>query len=323
MSLALARAALLLEPPPALDPHGTVDALGELWGNPLLRQLVGVAIALALIFLVVSLLRAAARRGIKDVDARYRTQKAILFLGYLIALVYLMAEASGRLSGLSIALGAASAGIAFALQEVITSFAGWLALSVGSFYKVGDRVQLGGIRGDVIDIGVLRTTLMECGGWVQGDLYNGRIVRLANSYVFKEPVFNYSADFAFLWDEITLPVKYGCDYARARRILVDVAEEVVGEYARSAEETWKHMVRTYRIEDARVAPMVTMIANDNWVEFTLRYVVDFKLRRTVKDQLFTRILAAIESSEGAVGLASATFEVVAAPGIDVRIREGE
>ncbi|HRI09555.1 MAG TPA: mechanosensitive ion channel family protein [Nannocystaceae bacterium] len=297
------------EPPSGLDPRRTVDALGDLWADPLLRQSVGAVIAIGLIFLIVSLLRAAARRTIKDVDARYRTQKAILFLGYLITIVYLMAEVSGRLSGLGIALGAASAGVAFALQEVIASIAGWLALSVGSFYKVGDRVQLGGIRGDVIDIGVLRTTLMECGGWVNGDLYNGRIVRLANSFVFKEPVFNYSADFAFLWDELTLPVKYGSDYALARRILGEVAEGVVGEYTRSAEATWKHMVRTYRIEDARVTPMVTMAANDNWVEFTLRYVVDFKLRRSVKDQLFTRILAAVEASGGAVALASATLEV--------------
>jgi small-conductance mechanosensitive channel len=63
--------------------------------------------------------------------------------------------------------------------------------------QYGDRVQLGGIKGDVMDIGVLRTTIMETGQWVDGDLYNGRIV-LANSYVFKEPVFNYSGDFPFM-----------------------------------------------------------------------------------------------------------------------------
>ncbi|MCB9569105.1 MAG: mechanosensitive ion channel [Myxococcales bacterium] len=316
---------LLSAPDPAaqnpLDPRTTVDLLGGLWSDPFLRHLVGVAIALILLGIVITLLRAAARRVIKDVDARYRTQKAILFFGYLVALLYLLAEVSGRLSGLTVALGAASAGIAFALQEVIVSIAGWLALSIGSFYKVGDRIQLGGIRGDVIDIGVLRTTVMECGGWVEGDLYNGRIVRLANSYVFKEPVFNYSADFAFLWDELRLPVKYGSDYAEARRILASVADEVVGDYARSAEATWKHMVRTYRIEDARVQPMVTLVANDNWVELTLRYVVDFKLRRTTKDALFTRILAAIEASGGRVQLASATFEVVGAPPLAVHVEK--
>jgi small-conductance mechanosensitive channel len=80
---------------------------------------------------------------------------------------------------------------------VIASVAGWMAVSFGGFYKVGDRVELGGIKGDVIDIGILRTTIMQIGEWVSSDQYNGRIVRVANSFVFKEPVFNYSAEFPF------------------------------------------------------------------------------------------------------------------------------
>lgn len=96
------------------------------------------------------------------------------------------------------AIGVASASIAFALQEVIGSIAGWIAISFGNFYAPGERVQLGGIRGDVIDIGILRTTLMELGEWVASDLYTGRVVRIANSFVFKQPVFNYSGDFPFL-----------------------------------------------------------------------------------------------------------------------------
>ena len=70
-------------------------------------------------------------------------------------------------------IGVAGAGIAFALQEIIASFAGWFAIALSNFYRTGDRVQLGGIKGDVIDIGVLRTTLMEVGEWVKGDLYTG------------------------------------------------------------------------------------------------------------------------------------------------------
>ncbi|MBP2284691.1 small-conductance mechanosensitive channel [Flavobacterium sp. CG_23.5] len=104
-------------------------------------------------------------------------------------------------------MGVAGAGIAFALQEVIASFVGWLAILFGNFYNTGDRVQLGGIKGDVMDIGVFRTTIMAIGQWVDGNLYTGRIVLIANSFVFKEPVFNYSGDFPFLWDEIKLPIQ--------------------------------------------------------------------------------------------------------------------
>jgi small-conductance mechanosensitive channel len=119
---------------------------------------------------------------------------------------------SASLGKMAVVFGVAGAGIAFALQEVIASLAGWVAISFGNIYNTGDRVQLGGIKGDVIDIGMLRTTMMEIGQWVNADLYNGRIVKIANSFVFKEPVFNYSGDFPFFWDEITVPIKYGCDY---------------------------------------------------------------------------------------------------------------
>ncbi len=131
---------------------------------------------------------------------------------------------SDKLGGLTVALGVAGAGIAFALQEVIASVAGWLAILFAGFYKTGDRVQLGGIKGDVIDVNVLRTTLMETGQWVDGDLYNGRIVRIANSFVFKEPVFNYSGDFPFLWDEIKIPVQFGSNYDKARKLFLDVTK---------------------------------------------------------------------------------------------------
>jgi small-conductance mechanosensitive channel len=175
----------------------------------------------------------------------------------------------------------------------------------------------------VIDIGVLRSTLMEIGQWVNGDLYNGRVVKIANSFVFKEPVFNYSSDFPFLWDEITVPVRYGSDYRAAYSLLEKVVTEVAGDYVNEAKEPWKTIVEKFMIEDARVEPMVTLVANDNWMEFTVRYVVDYKVRRTTKDALFRRILEEIERTEGKVALASATFELVGVPPITVRTNQAE
>jgi small-conductance mechanosensitive channel len=130
---------------------------------------------------------------------------------------------SAELGGLTVALGVAGAAIAFALQEAIVSIAGWFAISFAYFFKTGDRVKLGGIKGDVIDIGMLRSTIMEVGDWVQGDLCNGRIVRMSNSFVFKEPVFNYSCEFPFLWDKITVPITYGSDVKSTRTILIKLA----------------------------------------------------------------------------------------------------
>lgn len=178
---------------------------------------------------------------------------------------------------------------------------------------------MGGIKGDVIDIGILRSTLMEIGDWVKGDQYNGRVVRVANSFVFKDPVYNYSGDFPFLWDEITLPVKYGSDYQLTKEILLGIANEVVGDYVTYAQAAWRELVQKSVIENASVEPTVTLIANDNWMEFTLRYVVDYKRRRGTKDQLFTRILEALDKTDGRVALASATFQLVDPPVFDIRL----
>jgi len=277
------------------------------------------AVAVLIVLALAHLLRSAIGSKIGDVDVRYRARKFVTLSSYLLAVLVFLSVFSDRLSGLSVAFGVAGAGVAFALQEIIASIAGWIAISAGSFYSTGDRVELGGIKGDVIDISILRTTLMEVGEWVSGDLYNGRIVRVANSFVFKEPVFNYSADFPFLWDEITLPIRYGSDWKFAREMLRGVVKEVLAEYAENVKESWKRVVRQYRIEDANVEPMITLRATDNWIEFTVRYVVDYRKRRWMKDYLFTRILEEVDKSDNRIRLASATFEIVEGSAMRVKV----
>jgi len=288
--------------------------------DPLVGKIVTAFLGIILVNILIRFLQRTLSARIKEKSARFSLRRGLSFLGYLLAILLLAAVFSDQLSSLTVALGVAGAGIAFALQEVVASVAGWIALSFGQFYTIGDRVQLGGIKGDVIDIGVLRTTLMEIGEWVKGDQYNGRIVRIANSFVFKEPVFNYSADFPFVWDEITVPIKYGSDHNLARRIIQDSAREIVAENSVIARQTWQKLLKKYAIEDASVEPNVTLAANDNWIEFTLRYVVDYKKRRSTKDLLFTRILDGVAASGGSVSMASATFQIVEMPALDVRLR---
>ncbi len=156
---------------------------------------------------------------------------------------------------------------------------------------------------------MLRTTIFQVGDWVAGDLYNGRVVRVANSFVFKEPVFNYSGDFPFLWDEITLPIRHGSDRQEAQTIMESIANAVTGEYASGVQQTWDKMARDYVIEHARVQPMVTLVADENWITYTVRYVTEFKKRRITKDRLFRRILDEIEATGGRVGIASAAQEI--------------
>ncbi|MBS4539520.1 mechanosensitive ion channel family protein [Clostridium sp. D2Q-11] len=294
-----------------------MNDLKEILLDPILGKVILVSVIIVTLVLITRFTKKNLNKYIKENDNRYKTKKVINILGYIIAIILIVLIFIDDIRGVTITLGVASAGIAFALQEVIVSIAGWVAILTGNIYKAGDRVEVGGIKGDVIDLGVLRTTIMEVGQWVNGDLYNGRIVRVANSFVFKQPVFNYSANFPFLWDEIKIPIKFGGDYLYAKDTINNVAEEIIGDYAREAEKQWKVMVRKFRIENASTKPMVTMIATDNWVEYTLRYVVDYRKRRYTKDLLFTRILEEVHKSGDRIELASATFDLVGLPKLDV------
>ena len=297
-----------------------IDYLKGFLSNPYGRIAISV-VGVILINLCIRLLQRFVSGRVGPTSTRYGARRGLTVLGYLLSIFLVLFIFADQLGNITVALGVAGAGIAFALQEVIISIAGWIALSFGQFYTIGDRVQLGGIKGDVIDIGVLRTTVMEIGEWVKGDQYNGRIVRIANSFVFKEPVFNYSGDFPFVWDEITVPVKYGSDHRLAREIILAAANKSVGEYVEPAQNEWKKMTRKFAVENAIIEPMVFLIANDNWMEFTLRYVVDFKKRRGAKDTLFTHILDAVAKTDGKVSLASVTFQLVEAPTLEVRFQK--
>ncbi len=296
------------------------EQIQEYLYNPTVGKIVTFLVGVAVIWMLINAVQKKLFSKIKDNDNRYRAKKFSTFVGYLITVIFLTVIFSDKLGGFTVALGVAGAGIAFALQEVIASFAGWLAIMFGGFYNTGDRVQLGGIKGDVMDIGVLRTTIMETGQWVDGDLYNGRIVLIANSYVFKEPVFNYSGDFPFLWDEIKIPIQYGSNYDKAKDIILNAGIEVAGDLTVTSKEKWHSLQNKYRLEDAQTEPMVSLVANDNWAEYTLRYVVGYKRRRLTKTALFTKILTQIESTNGEVKMASATFHLVQAPDFNINIK---
>ncbi|MBE0393308.1 small-conductance mechanosensitive channel [Flavobacterium sp. 7E] len=297
------------------------EQIQEYLYNPTVGKIVTFLIGMGVIWVLINLLQKKLFTKIQDNDNRYKAKKISTFIGYLITIVFLTIVFSDKLGGFTVALGVAGAGIAFALQEVIASFAGWLAIMFGGFYNTGDRVQLGGIKGDVMDIGVLRTTIMETGQWVDGDLYNGRIVLIANSYVFKEPVFNYSGDFPFLWDEIKIPIQYGSNYDKAQEIILNAGNLVAKDLTAASKEKWHKLQNKYRLEEAQTEPMVSLVANDNWAEYTLRYVVGYKKRRATKTILFTKIMTDIEATNGLVKMASATFQLVQAPDFNINIKK--
>ena len=222
-------------------------------------------------------------------------------------------------SNFTVAMGILGAGIAFASQEVIGSFAGYVNIVTGSLFHIGDRVCLGNVVGDVVDIGMLRTTLMEIGEWVRADQYTGRVVTIANRVVFSDPVFNYTQHWPYLWDEIMLPITYSSDWRLAGQIMLEHGREYTDDFQVQAQSIMTKLMKRYPIHETTVEPALYIVMTDNWIEMTLRYVVDPRARRRVKGELHNELLQHFELEKD-ITVASMTVEIVGFPPLKSEIR---
>lgn len=290
---------------------------GELTSHPLFMNAVAFVLSALMILLLVRLAQYIATGSIEDKELRYKTRKAIALIGYALGLVVAVAIFSDQITNLAVIIGALSVGIGFALRELIQNLIGWGVISFGGLYKPGDRIQMGGVMGDVMDIGPLTTTVMECGAWVRSDLYNGRVAHLPNNLVLREQVLNYTPDFPFLWDEIVIPVKTGSDHRLARSIIETVGQTVQAQIVAAAQDSWDNFVRCNRADEAGLDSVVTMSFDQNWIEFTLRYVTDYRVRRSTKDRLFTGILEKFEQTDGKVAVATPVMQLTDIPPISL------
>jgi len=265
----------------------------------------------------IQFLRRFIRKNLPNTKVKYKSQKGIEVIGYLILIILTLSYFTGNIKDFTLAIGLLSAGIAITLQELILSIAGSLYIFFVKVYKPGDRIEISGIKGDVIDIDSIYTTMMEIGEWVSSDNYSGRIIKLSNAFVFKGPIYNYSMDFPFIWDEFNLPIRYGSDIDLAKDIVIKVATENLSEYVAKSIAKWKDVVERYYIEDAKVEPTLAITMTDNWIEFNLRYIVDYKKRRVTKHILNDLIGKEFEKTNGKVMLASATVEIVRIPMVNI------
>jgi small-conductance mechanosensitive channel len=243
-------------------------------------------------------------------DRRYHVRKMVTATAYMIIFSFMTILFADRLKHVGFAVGVIGAGVVVALQDVIASLGGFIAIGFSNLYRVGDRIQVNETKGDVVDISVMRTTVLETGNWVSGDLYSGRVARIPNSLVLKGLVFNDSQGFRFVWDEVKIRLTAGSDHEHARQMLLRVAKETVSNYLAEAQDSWKRIVENYRIQNRPLEPTVTLQAGGGSLEFSLSYLVDYTKRTTVKDQLFTKIVDEVASSEGRLQWASSSATTV-------------
>ena len=181
---------------------------------------------------------------------RVAVRNALAVAGFLIIVLIWLPRGNTLLPS----LGILAAGLAIASQEMIGSLAAGVNIWVSNIYRVGDRVRVGDVIGDVMDISLLRTTVMEVGEWVKADQYTGRVVTVANRVVWVNPVYNFTQHWGYLWDEITLPITYESDWQRAAEIMLELGQTYTKELQAYAEAKLSKMIDRYPLNDTKVEP---------------------------------------------------------------------
>ncbi len=293
----------------------------DFFNRPAVLKISMILVWLILIVLTIGFLRKLLKKRIEDATIRYKAQKGIEIIGYvLITILLVVSFTLDNVKDYTIIIGLFTAGLTFTLQELILSVAGSFYIFFVRVYKPGDRIEINGIKGDVIDIDSIYTTIMEMGEWVSTDNYSGRIVKLSNAFVFKGPIKNYSMDFPFVWDELNILTTYDSDVALAKKIILDIAQEQLSEYAKSSIYKWEKMVQRYYIENATIAPSIAVRLTDNWIELNLRYITDYKKRRVTGHQLYENIAHAVKETNGKVKLASTTLQLLKIPEVAINLK---
>lgn len=294
------------------------------------RKLLFTAGFFLLLYLISKGLRALAHTvgGKPGQRTAFWTRQGVSLITFLLGLLGFLSIWFDNPARLATGVGLVGAGLAFALQKVITSFAGYFVILRGKTFNVGDRITMGGVRGDVIALNFMQTVIMEMGQppsvqdsdpgmWVQSRQYSGRIVTVTNSKIFEEPVYNYTRDFPYIWEEMHLPVSYKDDRATVEAILLEAASRETVKIEEIAAPTLKVLEETFLVKSADIHPRVYMRLTDNWVELSVRFLCKDHNIRSVKDRMSREIVANLDKAN--IGVASSTYDIVGLPPIRVQM----
>lgn len=247
-------------------------------------------------------------KKIKNAKTKYSFNKTISIL-YIVffafALIYIWVE---QTETLLISYGLIGAGIAVSLQDVFRNFAGGIFIFLTSIYRVGDRIEINSKIGDVIEIGVFYTTLMELGEWSEQSQTTGRLSIIPNSAVLSSNINNYTKDHDFLWDEITIPITYDSNWRKASESILKIVTSETLENAEKADKEITRLGEKYYLPKKPVDPVVFITLTDNWINITIRYVTDTKNRRQLRDKINRLLLTLIEKSKD-IKIASENIDV--------------
>lgn len=282
------------------------EFLQDLGLNTVERNLV---VSLAVVVVVVVLrwvIALVLRRRIAEPEARYRSQKWVTYAATTIAVIAFVNIWLGGVEGVLAWLGIVSAGVAIALTDVLKNLAGWLYIVSRRPFKVGDRVEIKDVAGDVVDIRAFRFTVLEIGNWVSADQSTGRLVHIPNGQVFTDALANYTEGFPLIWEELGVLVTFESDWELAERL---IAEVLVAEAPDPKERQMATQIRKaandYFIRYTHLDPITYVSVLDSGVMITGRYLIPVRERRGINDRIWRGILHAF-AQHGTVDLAYPT-----------------
>ena len=284
--------------------------------NPLLVKILYSVITLLIAYVADILIESFIKKQVHEIKERYTLKKAVSTIISILSFSALLAIWFQETTTLVVAYGILSAGIAIALQDLLRNVAGGIIIALTGAFKAGDRMQIEKEMGDVLDINVFYTTLMEIQEWVDGDQYSGRIIQIPNSFVLNKPVKNYTKDFSFIWDEIHLMLTYSSNWKKAREIVIKIAHEITSPLEMLAKNELVKMGGKYFIEPGDVEEKIYIKITDNWIDLRLRYVVNPHKRRLIRHLPNEKILEAFSQEED-IKIASVTMDIVGFPNIKI------
>lgn len=271
------------------------------------KLLVFLGLAL-LLYLATRVARRLIRDNIEDVNRRHIVGKWISYLSSVLLGLMALALFAESLASLGAILALLLAGIAVALQDVLKSVVGWLYMSSRSGIEVGSRVEVSGITGDIIDIGVLKTTLVEIGNLVFGPQSTGRLITVPNYRFLADNVTIVGAENPFTWQEIRVILTYESDWKRGEAILRSIGDEMHQEIGPTLEEGFRRLERRYAFKYGALTPIVYASLGDRGIELSLRFLAPFRRQRGSLDRVTRHILDAF-AAEPTVALAYPTFRM--------------
>lgn len=219
--------------------------------------------------------------------ARRFTNYMVLMLVVGVLVVFFMED----LKAIATLLGLVGAAIVIALQDLCSAFAGWFVIVSGRKVRVGDRVEVDGVKGDVVDIQILRTTLMEVNNWLGVDEQTGRVITIPNSFIFKSNVFNFTRQHDFVWARLDITVTYETPFEESRELMFRILKEETAAEFEAAAKAQAEAESRHGLPEAHYEPKMHVVLADSGVLYSLLYVAHYKRLPATRTRLNNRIMA--------------------------------